>query len=194
MRDLRRRGARDRITVERDEPVGLEPSQQVGQDGRIDRQVGQLPQRDPSSRRALALAEPDEPEQDLARRVLPGRIEPAEDVLRATRQRSAEPTQAAVLVEAQLRARPAIEQLGEGVLEQGEAAGPIDRVGDELGQQRRLDRDPDPPRRLDDRRLQLARRHRDDVHDARQEGPRERRVEERPVVEVGPQREQRSDA
>ncbi len=112
-----------------------------------------------------------------------------EGCLRAAREHAAQPAERVVARQREHRLRALLEQLGQGVLEQRQAAGPGHRLGDELGDEAGLDRDAHPLGRRDHGRLQLARRHRQDVDDARHEDLAELGMLERPVVVVGPQRE-----
>ena len=87
-----------------------------------------------------------------------------------------------------------VEQLGQRVLQQRQRAGPIGHLPDQGGHERRLERDAVRLRRARDRTLELVRRHRCDDLGPVAEQFTETAVLQWPVVEVGAQRDDDTDA
>ena len=88
----------------------------------------------------------------------------------------------------------AIEQLGEGVLEQRQGVRLPADLRDQFGQQTLLERDPDAPRRSQRGGFELIGGQRRDVEHVARHQAAERRVHQRAVVEVRPQGDQHPGA
>ena len=87
-----------------------------------------------------------------------------------------------------------VEQLGQRVLQQRQGPGSVDDLAHHLRHDERLDVDTDLGGRAGDRGLQLVDRHRRDHLGAVAEQLAEAAVPQRPVVEVGAQRDDDADA
>ena len=109
-----------------------------------------------------ALAERHEPKEELARR-FPGVLpETVVDLLGPPRERAGDAADRAVRVRAERASLATLVELGQRVLEQGQRAGLVRHVGDELRDQTRLEPGSGPLRGSCDCTLELLRPQRDD--------------------------------
>lgn len=112
----------------------------------------------------------------------------------ALHQRARHPAELLVRGVVDAVAAPIVEQLRQRVLQQRQRAGSIGYLPDQGGHERRLERDAVRLRRTRDRTLQLVRRHRCDDLGPVAEQFTETSVLQWPVVEVGSQRGDDTDA
>jgi hypothetical protein len=186
---LHRRLPAHRVVVE-----GEQPGRTVGVDDVLGRLVDRgLAQMDPPSRVLVALAQRDEPPEQTPDRGLLGRRGGPVQLLGPTGQRTAQSAQLAILVEKEEARDVDLEQLCQRVLHQWQGTGLTGDLGDDFGDQARLELDAHPRRRIDDGVLELVTgqgrdRHRVPFHESGEVG-----IPEGPVVEVGPKGEHDTD-
>ncbi len=179
-----------RLTVERQQTVPAERVEHRVEvlDAQVER--GELGTRDAPAGVLAPLAQGDEPEQDLTRGVGAGRAHRPDQVLGAHGERSGHPADLAVRLEGHRAADvTALEQLGQGELDQRQGARLVRHVADDLGDQARLDAHADLARGAGDGALELVGGERGHRHRPFGEQLAEPRLLQRPVVEVGSQRD-----
>ena len=194
MRQLDRRRAGPRVPVEGELARGAERVE----DGRhrllVDVERGDLRARHPAPRVLGPLAERDQAQEQLPGGLLAVVVELRVELLGSAPQRPGHAADLPVGLEEQGPAVAPFEELGERVLHQRERAGLLGDVGQHRGHEARLQRDVDALRRPGDRPLELLGRERHHRLDAGLEQLREPPVQQRPVVEVGPQRGDHAEA
>ena len=189
VRDLDRRRPAARVAVEREQPPRAELLDRLLERGLVDLHRGELRALDAPARVLGALAERDEPEEELARRLLRRLPEAAVDLLGPAGERPGDAADRAIGVARQRASLAPLVELGQRVLEQRQRARLVGDVGHELGEQARLEPCADALRRAGDRALELVGLQRDERLDIVAEQLREAAVEQRPVVEVGAERD-----
>ena len=129
------------LPVERDQPV---PGQ-VLEDGRDRDRIdtlerGEISDGHPVPGHPIVVAEAGQPQQELGGHVLLLLVPTQAQLLGPTGEGSAQAAHGPVVDRTQRTARALVEQLGQCVLEQRQQARPVGGVGDQLGEQGRLDR------------------------------------------------------
>ena len=157
MGDLHREGTREGIPVADQEPTGDEGFEGSVHGDDVDIERDQLG----GGHDAAGLGVPadgDQPQEQLAGGVLLLGSQVLVDLLGTTGDRPTDPAQRLIRRPGERRVLPAIEQLGERVLEQRQGVRLPADLGDQFGQQTLLERDPDTPCRSRARRLPARRR------------------------------------
>jgi hypothetical protein len=132
MRDLDRRRTTARVAVEREQAPGTELLDRLREGVLIDLHRGELRPLDPPPRVLRALAERDEPEEQLSRCLLGRLAEAAVDLLRPAGESARDAADRAVGVLRERTPLAPLVELGEGVLEQRESARLVGDVRHEL--------------------------------------------------------------
>ena len=143
--------------------------------------------------RVAVVVEADESEEHVPGRLGGLRAEPGEQRVGPPGQRPRHATAGAVGGDRDRAADPGVEQLGQRVLQQRQRARAVDDLAHHLRDDERVDVDADLAGRAGDRRLELVDRHRRDHLGAVAEQLAEAAVPQRPVVEVGAQRDDDAD-
>src|SRR5436190_3871441 len=194
VRHLDRRRSAARVAVKREQAPSAELLDRLLERVLVDLHRGELCPFDAPARVLRALAQGDESEEQLPRRLLRLLPEAAVDLLRPAGQRARDAADRAVRIRRQRAALASLVQLRQGVLEERQGAGLVSDVRDELGEQARLEARAHPLRRTGDRPLELLCLEWDERFDVVAQQFREAAVEQRPVVEVGPQRDDDAEA
>ncbi len=160
----------------------------------IDVQRRDLRARHPAPRVLGPLPERDEAQEQLPSSFLAVVVELLVELLGSSPERAGHTADLAIRLEEQDPAVAPLEELRERVLHQRERPGLLRDVGEHLGDEPGLQRHVDAFRRPGDRAFDLLPRERDHGFDARLEQLREAPIQQRPVVEVGPQRDDDADA
>jgi hypothetical protein len=189
--DLDGRSPGDRVAIEAEQPMAAE---------RVDRDVdrgpaepAQLSAEDAAPQILRLVAHRHQPQQDLAGRLLLALVETGEKALGPAHQSGGQPAELPVGGGGDDPALPPVEELGQGVLQQRQGGRAVGDVGHDAGDQRRLELDPHACRRPGHRPLHLVARHGGDHLRAEPQQLAEAAMTQRPVVEVGAQRDQHSD-
>ena len=193
--DLHGRPARDGVAIERQQPV---PSERVEQSPDPARLVELLHLHDegPASRSdgGAVVVDADQSEEHLPCGLRHLRTEPGEQRVGPSGQGPRHPSAGAVGREGDRTADACFEQFGQRVLQQGQGADSVDGLAHHLGHDQRIHVDAGLAGRAGDGGLQLVDRHRGDHFGAVAQQFAEGAVPQRPVVEVGAQRDDDPDA
>ena len=186
--DLDGRAPRERVTVEREQPMAPEAIDHL-----LDRVPGNVDRldlgaHDPPAGVLGPLPEADKAREQAPRRVFPWIVEAGVELIGARCQRASHPADLLVGVLGERGVFAALIQLAEGVLQKRQRARLVDDVGDDVRDQPRLQLQARAPGRARDRCLKLPgaqRMHRDmAVLDQRAEPSHT----QRPVIEIRAQR------
>ena len=160
VRDLDRRAPRHRVAVEAQQPVATERVEHRAEHPAIDRELLELALEDSATGVVGSLSEGDESQEHLSRDVVRLVAEPGQQAFGALHQRTRHPAELSIRGVGDPDAPPLVEQLRQRVLQQRQRAGPVHHVSDQLGHERRLERDAVLLDGAGDRPLQLVRGHR----------------------------------
>ena len=160
VRELDRRLAGPRVSVERELPGGPERVEDRGHRLLIDVERGDLRTRHTTPGVLGPLPERDETQEELPRGFLPVVVELRVELLGPPPEGTRDATDLPVGLEEQRASVAPLEELGERVLHQRERAGLLGDVGQHRGDEARLQRDVDALGRPGDRPLELLGRQR----------------------------------
>ena len=190
VRDLDRRRPRQRLAVEGEQAVLAVARDDLVERVGIELELAELASAHPASRVLRGGVGVDEAQEDLAACGLRRRTEARVELLRAAPESADDATGREVALERQRVAGAGREELGQRVLQERQGARLVADVGDDLGDEPRLEADADAScRPLDRLRKLVLRGCGDRDHPGPQELP-ELRVAERMVEEVGAQRDE----
>ncbi len=192
--DLDGRAARGRVAIEGEQAVTTEHVDHASHRRAIDLEGEELGSRHEPPRIRRAFAGDHEPQEELLRGLAFLLAHRLVQLLGTSHQCAGDPTDLPVRLERHRVAATSFEELGEGVLQQGECARSIGHVRDHLRDERELGDDSDPRRGAPDRPLELLGRQRYDGLHAGPHQLRESRERQRTVVEVGPERDDDPEA
>ena len=162
VRDLDGRRPRQRLAVEGEQPMLAVAREDLVERVGIELELAELAAADPAPRVLRAGVDADEAKEDLAARGLRRRAEARVEILRAAAERADDAAGRDVALERQHVGGAGREQLGQRVLQQRQGARLVADVGDDLGDEARLEANADASRRPLDRLRQLVLRGRGD--------------------------------
>ena len=190
MRDLDGRRPRTWLAVEGEQAVLAVAREDLLDRAGLELELAELAATHSAPRVLGGGVDADEAKEDVTARRLRRRTKTRVEILRTPAERADDPAGRDVALERQRVARAGREQLGQRVLQERQGARLIADVGDDLGDEPRLETNTDASRRPLDRLCKLVLRGRGDRdHPGPQELP-ELRVAERVVEEVGAQRDE----
>ncbi len=162
VRDLDGGASRDRIPVEAEQPMATEGVEHGVQHRPVDGQLLELGLQYPASGVVGAVTQRHEPEEDLPRCIVGLGAEPGQQAFGSLHERARHSPELVVGSAGDPRPLAALEQLGQGVLQQRQGPGAVDDVSHQLPHQSRLERHTERLGGTGDRPLELARCHRRD--------------------------------
>ena len=187
--DLDRGGAGNLVTVKREQTAAGKQFDHLLHRDHVDIERHQLGRVHPSPAPLVVLGDRHQSEEELLGHLLFGRVELVVELLSGAGQCTLHAADRPVGVDGEHVADPAVEQLGQCVLEHGQGAGLAEDVADQLGQQSRFQCYPASPGRFEGGGLQFIRSQRHDIDDPGSHSGPELSVFQGPAVEVCSQRD-----
>ena len=189
VRDLHGRPPSHRISIEAQQPVSTEHVEDAVQLLTVDAELVELGLQNPTASVAGPFAERDESQEHDAGAVARLGPEAGEQALGPLHERTRHAPQLAIGGIGDESALSSIEEFGQGVLQQRQRSRSIGNVSHQLRDERRFERHAERFHRADDRSLDLLGRHRRDHLGALAQQFAESAMLQRPIVEIGAQRD-----